>query len=56
MPSVLVELAFISNPHEERRLRSRTYQRTLAEGIFRGIRRFLRTSVAVAETERDTIR
>jgi N-acetylmuramoyl-L-alanine amidase len=56
MPSVLVELAFISNPHEERRLRSRTYQRTLAEGIFRGIRRFLRTSVAAAETERDTIR
>jgi N-acetylmuramoyl-L-alanine amidase len=56
MPSVLVELAFISNPYDERRLRSQTYQRTLAEGIFGGIRHFLRTSVAAAEAERDTIR
>ncbi len=39
MPSVLVELAFISNPEEERRLRSAAYQDQLALGLLQGIRR-----------------
>lgn len=56
MPSVLVELAFLSNSHEEKRLQSRAYQRTLAEGIFGGLRQFLQTSVAVVEAENDTVR
>lgn len=42
MPSILVETAFISNPHEERRLADPRYQRTVAEAIFRGLRRYLR--------------
>jgi len=41
MPSVLVELAFISNPDEERRLRSRDYQRQLADGLVHGIREYV---------------
>ena len=38
MPSVLVETSFISNPMEERRLRTKTYRQQLAEGIYAGIR------------------
>ena len=40
MPSVLVELAFLSNPEEERRLKSADYQRQLAGGILNGIREY----------------
>ncbi|NLO79997.1 MAG: AMIN domain-containing protein [Xanthomonadaceae bacterium] len=38
MPSVLVELAFISNPAEERRLVNENYQWRLAQAIMQGIR------------------
>ena len=38
MPSILVETAFISNPKEERRLKSSKYQHKLAKAIFSGIR------------------
>ena len=41
VPSVLVELAFISNPTEERRLKSADYQEQLAEAIYRGVKRYL---------------
>lgn len=41
IPSVLVETAFISNPSEERKLRTPAFQQQLARSIFRGIRRFL---------------
>jgi N-acetylmuramoyl-L-alanine amidase len=37
MPSVLVELAFISNPEEEKRLKSSRYQHQLAEGLTEGV-------------------
>lgn len=37
MPSILVETAFISNPQEERLLRSATYQKTLAHAIRDGL-------------------
>lgn len=40
MPSVLVELAFISNPDEERRLKTRRYQNQLADGLVNGIRAY----------------
>jgi N-acetylmuramoyl-L-alanine amidase len=41
VPSVLVETAFISNPSEEKKLRTPAFQRRIAEGIFRGIKRYL---------------
>ncbi len=44
MPSVLVETSFISNPLEERRLRSRTYREALASAIAEGAREFISTS------------
>ena len=37
IPSMLVETAYISNPSEERRLRTGKQQRALAEAIFSGI-------------------
>lgn len=42
MPSVLVETAFISNPSEEKRLRTRRFQRRMARGIFNGIKRYVK--------------
>ncbi|KAF0279951.1 N-acetylmuramoyl-L-alanine amidase [Spiribacter roseus] len=41
MPSVLVELAFISNPEEERRLKSSSYQHQLARGLTEGVRAYV---------------
>lgn len=41
MPSVLVELAFISNPDEERRLKSPNHQRRLAAGILHGVKAYV---------------
>jgi N-acetylmuramoyl-L-alanine amidase len=40
IPSVLVETAFISNPAEERRLRSAAYQNQLADALLRGVVRY----------------
>ena len=42
MPSILVEVAFISNQREARRMRSSKYRQALAEGIARGIMQFVR--------------
>jgi N-acetylmuramoyl-L-alanine amidase len=41
IPSVLVETAFISNPEEERRLRSASYQAAFADAMTKGISRYL---------------
>ncbi|MFT7214751.1 MAG: N-acetylmuramoyl-L-alanine amidase, partial [Granulosicoccus sp.] len=41
IPSVLVETAFISNPEEEKRLKSAKYQEKLAHSIARGIVKYL---------------
>ena len=40
IPSVLVETAFISNPEEERKLRSGAHQRKLAKAILKGVRAY----------------
>jgi len=44
MPSILAEVAFVSNPEEEKRLRSKAFQKQLAEGIYKGIRSYLKTA------------
>lgn len=44
IPSVLVETAFLSNPADEKLLRTRYYQRRLADGIFKGIRQYVQNS------------
>lgn len=40
-PAILVEIGFISNPEEARKLTSAAYQQRLAVGIERGVSRFL---------------
>jgi N-acetylmuramoyl-L-alanine amidase len=42
MPSVLIETAFISNPAEEKRLRTHRFQRRMARGIFNGVKRYIK--------------
>ena len=41
MPSVLVEVSFISNPAEEKRLKNAAYRRTVSRGIAKGIEAYL---------------
>ncbi len=40
IPSILVETAFISNPDEEKKLKSSAYQEKMAEAVFLGIRNY----------------
>lgn len=40
MPSILVEMGFISNSKEEKRLRSTAFQKRMAKAIYRGIKTF----------------
>ena len=40
VPSILVETAYISNPDEEKKLRSRAHQDKLATAILAGIRKY----------------
>jgi N-acetylmuramoyl-L-alanine amidase len=40
IPSILVETSFITNPREEKRLKSNEYVNYLADGIFAGIKRY----------------
>jgi N-acetylmuramoyl-L-alanine amidase len=41
IPSILVETAFISNPEEEKLLRSAAYQKQLAQAMMRAIKAYL---------------
>jgi N-acetylmuramoyl-L-alanine amidase len=41
IPSILVETAFISNPEEELKLASETFQFQISQAIFRGVGNFL---------------
>jgi N-acetylmuramoyl-L-alanine amidase len=40
MPSVLTEIAFLSNPHEERLLKSESYRQKIAEGLYTGLSQY----------------
>lgn len=41
IPAILIELGFLSHPHERRLLQSSDYQKALARGIYKGIETFL---------------
>ena len=51
IPSVLVETAFISNPREEKRLKTAKHQEKLASAIFKGLRRY---QVAIIDRDVNT--
>ena len=54
-PAVLVECGFLSNAREEALLSSHAYREKLAEGICKGILRYLETAQSTQEdTENDT--
>jgi N-acetylmuramoyl-L-alanine amidase len=61
VPSILVEMAFISNPAEERKLRSAKHRRQVAQAVFDGISRAMPWMVAargvpaVASAEREHV-
>lgn len=40
MPSILVELGFITNPQEEKQLHNRSYQNNLVNAIFEGVKNY----------------
>ena len=48
IPSILVETAFISNPKEEKNLRSESFQIKLAESVVKGIKSYLKTGANLA--------
>ena len=48
IPSILVETAFISNPEEERKLRSHAYQDKMADAIVSGIKRYFASNPPLA--------
>ncbi|WP_076998081.1 N-acetylmuramoyl-L-alanine amidase [Variovorax sp. KK3] len=50
IPSVLVETAFISNPEEEAKLRSTSYQEDLADALMRGIQRYFAQNPPLARS------
>ncbi|MGZ5180494.1 MAG: N-acetylmuramoyl-L-alanine amidase [Ramlibacter sp.] len=50
IPSVLVETAFISNPDEEAKLRSDSYQDDLADALMRGIVRYFAANPPLARS------
>ena len=59
MPAVLVEVAFISNPEEEKLLASPEFQHRVARALMRGIARYRteraqRTGLVTGPGERDT--
>jgi len=41
MPAILAEIAFVSNPEDEKRLKSPEYREVLAESLLRGVRGYL---------------
>lgn len=47
VPSILVELAYISNPDEERKLNDRNHQARLADAILNGVRNYFYTNPPV---------
>ncbi|OQY22285.1 MAG: hypothetical protein B6I37_07425 [Desulfobacteraceae bacterium 4572_35.2] len=51
MPSVLVEVAFISNKMEAKRLNSSVYRERAAEAIVTGVKKYLRSQNLLAELE-----
>jgi len=51
MPNVLVEAGYISNPNEERKLKSASYRQKIAKGIYAGIMRFRQSKEQITSTK-----
>ena len=51
IPSILIETAFISNPDEEKKLKSPAYQNKMADAIFAGIRNYFSKNPPLAPAQ-----
>ncbi len=51
IPSILVETAFITNPHEERRLNDSDYQDQLAGAILQGLKNYLASHPSLVKSK-----
>jgi N-acetylmuramoyl-L-alanine amidase len=40
MPSILAEISFVSNPSDEKKLRTPEYRQKIAESLYRGVARY----------------
>lgn len=50
IPSILVETAFLSNPNDEKKLKTKAYQNQMADALFSGIKRYFASSPALSRT------
>ena len=41
MPSILAEISFVSNPGDERKLKTPEYRQRIAESLYRGIAKYV---------------
>ena len=53
MPSILAEISFVSNPADERKLRTPAYRQKIAEALYKGVARYVNglSGVKVANTK-----
>jgi N-acetylmuramoyl-L-alanine amidase len=55
MPSVLAEISFLSNPEEEQWLKNPENRQRVAEGLYRGIERYLESTNSLASNTRTSV-
>lgn len=55
MPSILAEISFVSNPADEKKLKTTTHRQKIAESLYRGVSRYASglSGVKVASTPRE---
>ncbi|HVH89665.1 MAG TPA: N-acetylmuramoyl-L-alanine amidase [Terriglobales bacterium] len=58
MPSILAEISFVSNPTDERKLRTPEYRQRIAESLYRGVARYAQglSGVKVASAKQSETR
>jgi N-acetylmuramoyl-L-alanine amidase len=57
MPSILAEISFVSNPTDERKLRTPEYRQRIAESLYRGVARYAQglSGVKVASAKQPVV-
>ena len=48
--SILVEVAFLSNPKEEKQLKTAKFQKKLAKAIYLGTKKYIKSGVTISST------
>lgn len=41
MPSILAEISFVSNPHDEQKLKTNLYRQQIAESLYKGVAKYI---------------